>query len=296
MIVNILFLGAGTILMFVNCICFYLFTRRLKISLEDFEGKLSLIVWAYQILIIGFLVAYTMFLIIGCRYQVMEDMFSTLICQILFWGSVFVYLCFRFLQLMLQKVRQARLTEMDALTCLFNKASGEKNIEQAMEGCKEELFLAIIDLDNFKDVNDLYGHLAGDQVIKKVAEIIRNEIASEDIACRFGGDEFIICVQGKTRDEMETFFDTLIEKIEVVSKDFPKLNLSASIGAASYSATTLVIIRQNMVQLIYEQRNGYELYILGEKYDEEKSDCYHCCAIIGSNSGRGLYGKRTIIY
>ncbi len=67
---------------------------------------------------------------------------------------------------------------------------------QKVEQEKSSLGLLMIDLDNFKPVNDRYGHLFGDGVLKKFAVILRNNIRENDIACRFGGDEFVVLVRG----------------------------------------------------------------------------------------------------
>jgi len=75
----------------------------------------------------------------------------------------------------------------DALTGLFNRGAYDLLIESAD---KEHMALLLIDIDHFKDINDTYGHAVGDNVLKRVADILRHSFRSVDILCRIGGDEF----------------------------------------------------------------------------------------------------------
>ena len=86
----------------------------------------------------------------------------------------------------------------DGLTSLYNRTGMvtlmEREMEQAEEGANT-LGLLMIDLDNFKEVNDNYGHLYDDKVLKMFASLLKNNIRENDTACRFGGDEFVILMQ-----------------------------------------------------------------------------------------------------
>ena len=83
----------------------------------------------------------------------------------------------------------ARLAEMDGLTGLFNFRA-LKQIWDTKE--KENLWFFLLDVDDFKEVNDTCGHIAGNQVLKNTAEILRVSVRSKDVVCRMGGDEFIL--------------------------------------------------------------------------------------------------------
>ena len=93
-----------------------------------------------------------------------------------------------------RRYREARqLAETDALTGFFNQRYFHETLRrEALRAQRYDrrLALLIIDLDDFKAVNDRIGHLAGDAVLAQVAERLRNEIRSVDIGCRVGGDEF----------------------------------------------------------------------------------------------------------
>ena len=86
-------------------------------------------------------------------------------------------------------------TLIDALTGLFNRRAFEKKIEEEFERAKRyhhPLSLLIADIDNFKMINDTYGHHAGDRVLKRIAEALRDKTRRSDFASRYGGEEFVL--------------------------------------------------------------------------------------------------------
>jgi diguanylate cyclase len=132
-----------------------------------------------------------------------------------------------------------RQAKVDALTELYNHKSFQefldKSVEQADRGMP--LQLAILDIDNFKRINDTYGHWAGDLVLKQVAETIRSQLSPEDIGARYGGEEFAIIMTG--RDPIESL--EVVERIRIaVSEiDLEAVNsqqITISIGFRSYAA------------------------------------------------------------
>ncbi|MCR5685996.1 MAG: diguanylate cyclase [Lachnospiraceae bacterium] len=86
----------------------------------------------------------------------------------------------------------------DGLTGLFNKAEGISRVKTAMSNLSGGLL--ILDLDNFKLVNDLFGHEKGDQILKAFADVARNNTREGDILCRIGGDEFLFFCSGMSGD------------------------------------------------------------------------------------------------
>lgn len=88
-----------------------------------------------------------------------------------------------------------KLAQNDGLTGLYNRGSFEKFLNDELECHKRydsDLALLMIDIDDFKAVNDTFGHPVGDEVLKTLANIIRSSIRTVDKACRYGGDEFIV--------------------------------------------------------------------------------------------------------
>ena len=102
--------------------------------------------------------------------------------------------------------------ERDGLTNLYRKETVfEKMDEYLKENPEGEFFFIIIDLDDFKNINDRYGHQYGDEVLKKVAKDITGLFGETGIVGRFGGDEFVILTRDMTKSEVENRLHKLKE-------------------------------------------------------------------------------------
>lgn len=121
-----------------------------------------------------------------------------------------------------------RNANQDTLTGLFNRHALNN---YAQKQAALPMHLIYIDLDNFKSVNDTHGHKAGDDILKKIAELL-NEVFNEDFIARLGGDEFLICVSREVPvEEMERQADTLQKKVHAWLKESEKFNqVSLSFG------------------------------------------------------------------
>jgi two-component system chemotaxis family response regulator WspR len=99
-------------------------------------------------------------------------------------------------QLVIMNIELKRLNNMDGLTGLSNRRYLDEHLAiEWKRGLREQTALSVlmIDVDEFKRYNDTYGHLAGDEVLKKVAQVIRESVARPaDLVARFGGEEFIV--------------------------------------------------------------------------------------------------------
>jgi diguanylate cyclase (GGDEF)-like protein len=95
-----------------------------------------------------------------------------------------------------RRLREAREeAETDPLTGLPNRRAGEKMLDALARRCRERgehLSVAVLDLDDFKKINDVHGHPAGDAVLRTFAEFLRANLRSADLACRWGGEEFLL--------------------------------------------------------------------------------------------------------
>uniref|UniRef100_Q029V3 diguanylate cyclase n=1 Tax=Solibacter usitatus (strain Ellin6076) TaxID=234267 RepID=Q029V3_SOLUE len=87
--------------------------------------------------------------------------------------------------------------DLDRLTGLFNQAALARRVEEA-EGF--EGVVVVCDMDNFKDVNDRYGHLVGDEILRNIGKLLQSSIRPEDEAFRWGGDEFVILFRKQLTD------------------------------------------------------------------------------------------------
>ena len=140
-----------------------------------------------------------------------------------------------------KKVKKVeKINQLDHLTEVFNRRHFELLLEEEYENSNVNqwpLSLALIDIDNFKTVNDTYGHLVGDEVLKSIASFISNNIRQTDILARYGGDEFILMLPGSTSEIaialLERLFKLFKEEAGVQVKD-QKLTSTISIGLATH--------------------------------------------------------------
>jgi diguanylate cyclase (GGDEF)-like protein len=120
---------------------------------------------------------------------------------------------------------QAQLQEQasrDPLTGLFNRRHLDSLLAQELAECREtgiELTLVMIDIDRFKAVNDNFGHLAGDKMIRAVAALLLRHAQEADLACRFGGEEFLLMMP-------RTPVSVALQRSEALRKEFEAMRVT----------------------------------------------------------------------
>lgn len=92
--------------------------------------------------------------------------------------------------------------------------------------------LVIVDIDHFKKVNDIYGHLRGDEIIKEFAQFLKGTLRSSDAVIRYGGDEFVCVMPKTTRQDVEWIYRRILKRCK--EKQFSGLKITLSAGIASY--------------------------------------------------------------
>lgn len=143
--------------------------------------------------------------------------------------------------------------------------------EQARALRKGEPFvIALIDLDNLKDVNDTYGHLCGDKVLKESARYLIYNLRKYDSICRFGGDEFLVCISETTRDaarEIITRLQMGLSSLPIKLDEEVVINVTASVGAAVMASKLPIneIIAQADEALYNAKRKGKNQITFFEK-------------------------------
>jgi diguanylate cyclase (GGDEF)-like protein len=106
----------------------------------------------------------------------------------------------------------SRRADYDALTNMTNRHAAEKKIDQFIKE-KTPFIFVLMDLNGFKQVNDIYGHDAGDEVLIFVANQLKQLTPSESIACRWGGDEFVLVLKDMSKRDFEALAEQLTTRI-----------------------------------------------------------------------------------
>jgi diguanylate cyclase (GGDEF)-like protein len=128
----------------------------------------------------------------------------------------------------------------DWLTKLPNRRQFDDGLEQMLsqaERFKEPLVLALIDVDNFKDINDSHGHAAGDEVLRQIGAFLKDAVRRSDTPARLGGDEFAILLYHTGEQQAEMLVRQLLRKIKehVFSFNGQKISVTVSAGIAEFS-------------------------------------------------------------
>ncbi len=156
------------------------------------------------------------------------------------------------------------LSEIDPLTSVFNKETTQKLIDQKLKNHEHFCFL-ILDVDDFKSVNDNYGHAVGDKVLKNLSDLFKNHFRQTDIVGRIGGDEFIILIE----DEhiAESRIQSLLQKVNALKieelQDF-KLSISVGMAFAPSNGTTFMELYRHADHALYQikrtGKNNFKIY------------------------------------
>jgi len=129
----------------------------------------------------------------------------------------------------------------DCLTQLLNRRGFDRwaGFDEGSGATLPSVGLILIDIDNFKSVNDTMGHLVGDLLLQKIAQALRNGTRPTDILCRWGGDEFLVACPGTGLEELSEIADRLIAAISALSDDKVWISASAGLHVGPLSAESL---------------------------------------------------------
>ncbi|MFC6653775.1 GGDEF domain-containing protein [Paenibacillus rhizoplanae] len=142
-------------------------------------------------------------------------------------------------ELRIQNIIMDRLSKIDPLTDLYNHKTFHEYMGWLIEHQQSNPFpmqLAVIDIDNFKKVNDQYGHWVGDIVLRQVAAVMLQHIDSDDFAARYGGEEFVIILTAKTLEDSKRIMENILMGIASLRiSEMDNNSVTASIGMHEYN-------------------------------------------------------------
>lgn len=161
------------------------------------------------------------------------------------------------------------LSHNDVLTAISNRRDFEEKLQQQIKihrRKQETLALIFLDIDNFKTINDNFGHNTGDEVLKQTAHILKNTIRSTDLIARWGGEEFTIALVDVNSNELESIMEKIRISLETDQTLFKLVNYSitASLGVSilKQSDTLHSFITRADEQMYHAKKNGKNCYFI----------------------------------
>ena len=159
------------------------------------------------------------------------------VIQIMFFGVSIIWVCSMMAFASIYINIQNGEISTDHLTGLYNRRRFDEHLKRRLKVQKkgQHMFAIIMDLDDFKNINDKYGHLAGDNALKKIADLLRKNCkGSDDFVARLGGDEFVIVGERSDIADIQKLLDRISQDINSYNKkcelDFPiKLSMGYAV-------------------------------------------------------------------
>jgi diguanylate cyclase (GGDEF)-like protein len=153
----------------------------------------------------------------------------------------------------------------DDLTGVFNKRHFQERMTEEIRRADRDgggLSLLLIDIDHFKNFNDTNGHVAGDDVLKKMGQILKSHVREDDVVARYGGEEFVLLYPGATKVLAVKLAEVLRRAVE--SHPFPgrerqplgSVTISGGVATFPEDATTDVELIRAADQALYQAKNG----------------------------------------
>lgn len=143
-------------------------------------------------------------------------------------------------ELLVRNIMMDKATKIDGLTGLYNHKTFHEYLDRLIEQSDNSQLsfqLAIIDIDNFKKVNDQFGHWVGDIVLKRVGEQLKLNVTTDDFVSRYGGEEFAVILTEKNKSESFQLVDTIRANVsQMIHPEMGHKPVTVSVGMCSYEA------------------------------------------------------------
>jgi two-component system cell cycle response regulator len=166
----------------------------------------------------------------------------------------------------------------DELTHMYNRRYFDLHLNNMMQfaaSSHKDLSLMLMDVDDFKQVNDTYGHVLGDEVLRAIADKISSNLRATDLCARYGGEEFVVILPETDREDSVKVAERIRENVAKipVQTDTGILNCTISIGIASYKkGDDPIALIKRADEALYDAKDcGKNLvYYYGQKAEEEQ--------------------------
>lgn len=207
------------------------------------------------------------------------------------------------LSLLIEDYFLKQASSIDRLTKLFTRNYLEKELIRCLIETRSggnAFSVLMMDLDNFKSVNDTYGHIVGDMILKESAKVIQDTLKQEYPAGRFGGEEFLAVLPNTEKEKAYEYAEkirTRIEKNEF--KDLPDFHITISIGISTMEVrqdTLNDILERSDKALYHAKANGKNQSIVwSSEIEERKPEAELAKGIISGNPVKDVIYRRTFL-
>ena len=251
------------ILIFINCFTDILFSINSNNQYQREDGF-----WLIVILNMTYILASVVVIILaitrnrGFRSEGKHILLGMLlvalgiVLQLYFWEDSFILLTFLLFMLIVFLRFQNLEMLVDPLTGLGNSRRMQLYIDKLSRKRKGEFSAIVFDIDDFKDINDLYGHIYGDRVLIVISKILEKSAGNKKITCiRYGGDEFIVITPKEEVNEFIAKFKKLLSEFND-HKEFPS-KIDVSIGVSEFTVNSEInmeYIINTADKLMYEKK------------------------------------------
>lgn len=170
-----------------------------------------------------------------------------------------------------QNSYRQQLLYVDSLTNIYNR----RYYDEYFQGSNDIQTMAVFDVDNFKNINDNYGHDFGDRVLQRIAQSVLSCVRKTDALIRYGGDEFVIVFFSMPVDIFEDKLEKIREAVEnIVIDGYPELHISISIGGVFGTGSTkkLFKVADNMLYESKKLKNQVTICFLDENEDKQNDN------------------------
>ena len=198
------------------------------------------------------------------RYLLLVGLVASLVVTLLIW------------RLLASEAAALAASMHDGLTGLYNRRYLEASLKrEEVRSKRARTTIAIVqfDLDHFKKLNDGYGHAAGDEVLRRVSEVLRSDTRGEDIVCRYGGEEFTIIMPGASIENAIARARNLSRKIGELKighagQWLPRITISGGVASFPQDASTLSeVLGRADHALLRAKREGRERVLVAQDDD-----------------------------
>lgn len=251
------------IIIFINCFTDILFSINSNNQYQREDGF-----WLIVILNMTYILASVVVIILaitrnrGFRSEGKHILLGMLlvalgiVLQLYFWEDSFILLTFLLFMLIVFLRFQNLEMLVDPLTGLGNRRRMQLYIDKLSRKRKGEFSAIVFDIDDFKDINDLYGHIYGDRVLIVISKILEKSAGNKKITCiRYGGDEFIVITPKEEVNEFIAKFKKLLSEFND-HKEFPS-KIDVSIGVSEFTVNSEInmeYIINTADKLMYEKK------------------------------------------